>query len=154
MSDGRLDLHILPGYVFSFEVLLRVLTQNLEPHVDGILEVFPRPFACAALGDGTSLTCKQSPGNNHSLALTPAPPDTAAPITTASATEGGNTYPPGTWTNQNVTLYSSSVQPHKVVFTKGWAASKSRTLEIRVSGTKNAASSGERVDVDAFVVLR
>jgi hypothetical protein len=62
------------------------------------------------------------------------------------------------WINGNkvdtVDLYSSSVQPRKVVFTKGWAASKSRTLEIRVLGTKNAASSGERVDVDAFVVLR
>jgi hypothetical protein len=30
--------------------------------VDGILEVFPRLFACAALDDGTSLTCKQSSG--------------------------------------------------------------------------------------------
>lgn len=64
----------------------------------------------------------------------------------------------GVWINgakvETVDLYSSSVQPHKVVFTRGWAASKSRTLEIRVSGTKNAASRGERVDVDAFVVLR
>jgi hypothetical protein len=62
------------------------------------------------------------------------------------------------WINGNkvetVDLYSSSVQPRKVVFTKSWAASKSRTLEIRVLGTKNALSSGERVDVDAFVVLR
>jgi hypothetical protein len=105
VPDGRLDLDMLPGYVFPLEVLLRVLTQNLEHHVDGILEVFPRLFACAALGDGTSLRgASNLRGNNHSLALTPAPPDTAAPITTASATEGGNTCPPGTWTNQSVTL--------------------------------------------------
>lgn len=62
VPEGRLDLDILSGYVFSLEVLLRVLTHNLEHHVDSILEVFPRLFACAALGDGTSLTCKQSPG--------------------------------------------------------------------------------------------
>jgi hypothetical protein len=62
VPDGRLDLDILPSYVFSLEVLLRVLTHNLEHHMDGILEVYPRLFACAALGDGISLTCKQSSG--------------------------------------------------------------------------------------------
>ena len=41
-----------------------------------------------------------------------------------------------------------------MVFTKSWDSSTSHTLEIRVLGTKNAASSGKRVDVYAFVALR
>jgi hypothetical protein len=54
-----------------------------------------------------------------------------------------------------VDLYSSSGQTRKVVFTRaGLDPSVSHTLEVRVLGTKNAASKGKRVDVDAFVVLR
>lgn len=52
-----------------------------------------------------------------------------------------------------VDLYSSSAQPRKMVFTKNWDSADSHTLEIRATGTKNAASSGTRIDVDAFVVL-
>ncbi len=53
-----------------------------------------------------------------------------------------------------VDLYASSAQPRNMVFTKSWTTSASHTLEIRVLGTKNASSSGKRVDVDAFVALR
>jgi hypothetical protein len=54
-----------------------------------------------------------------------------------------------------VDLYSSSGQTRKVVFSRaGLDPSVSHTLEVRVLGTKNAASKGKRVDVDAFVVLR
>jgi hypothetical protein len=53
-----------------------------------------------------------------------------------------------------VDLYSSSAQPRKLVFTKSWGSSGTHTLEIRVTGTKNTASSGKRIDVDAFVALR
>ena len=42
----------------------------------------------------------------------------------------------------------------QMVFTKSWSSSASHTLEVRVLGTKNASSSGKRVDVDAFVALR
>jgi hypothetical protein len=54
-----------------------------------------------------------------------------------------------------VDLYSASGQTRKVVFSRaGLDPSVSHTLEVRALGTKNAASKGKRVDVDAFVVLR
>ena len=54
-----------------------------------------------------------------------------------------------------VDLYSATSQARRVVFSKGGLdPTKSHTLEVRVLGTKNAASSGKRVDVDAFVALR
>jgi hypothetical protein len=53
-----------------------------------------------------------------------------------------------------VDLYSSSGQPRQVVFSKEWATSGSHTLVVRLLGTKNASSSGTRVDIDAFVVIR
>jgi hypothetical protein len=40
-----------------------------------------------------------------------------------------------------------------LVFTRGWDTSDTHTLTIEVLGKKNAASSGKRVDVDAFVAL-
>jgi hypothetical protein len=55
---------------------------------------------------------------------------------------------------QTVDLYSSSAQPRKMVFTKAWFTSANHTLEVRALGIKNAASTGTRVDVDAFVALR
>jgi glucose/arabinose dehydrogenase len=55
---------------------------------------------------------------------------------------------------KTVDLYASSTQPRKVVFSKEWASAGSHTVEVRVLGTKNASSTGTRVDVDAFVVLR
>jgi hypothetical protein len=53
-----------------------------------------------------------------------------------------------------VDLYASSSQTRKMVFTKSWATSGTHTLEVRATNTKNASSSGARVDVDAFVALR
>jgi hypothetical protein len=41
-----------------------------------------------------------------------------------------------------------------MVFTKKWTTSGNHVLEVRVLGTKNAASAGKQVDVDAFVALR
>lgn len=53
-----------------------------------------------------------------------------------------------------VDLYSATEKPRTVAFTQeGLSPSQTHTLEVRVTGTKNAASSGARVDVDAFVVL-
>jgi hypothetical protein len=53
-----------------------------------------------------------------------------------------------------VDLYSSTLQPRKSVFVKnGLNPAVAHTLEVRVLGTKNASSSGTRVDVDAFVAL-
>ncbi len=53
-----------------------------------------------------------------------------------------------------VDLYAPTAQPRKMVFTKAWSASANHTVEVRTLGTKNAASTGTRVDVDAFVALR
>jgi hypothetical protein len=41
-----------------------------------------------------------------------------------------------------------------MVFTRSWESSDSHTLSIKVLGKKKAASSGKRIDVDAFVALR
>jgi hypothetical protein len=52
-----------------------------------------------------------------------------------------------------VDLYAASLQARKSVFVaNGLDPAASHTLEVRVLETKNAASSGTRVDVDAFVV--
>jgi hypothetical protein len=54
-----------------------------------------------------------------------------------------------------VDLYSNLGSSRNVVFAKkGLDPTVEHTLEVRALGTKNAASSGMRVDVDAFVVLR
>jgi hypothetical protein len=54
-----------------------------------------------------------------------------------------------------VDLYSPALQARRVVFSQGGLdPTKVHTLEVRVLGTKNAASSGKRVDVDAFIALR
>jgi hypothetical protein len=51
-------------------------------------------------------------------------------------------------------MYSSTAQPRKMYFTKNsLKATQQHTLEVKVLGTKNAKSSGTRVDVDGFVVL-
>jgi CSLREA domain-containing protein len=53
-----------------------------------------------------------------------------------------------------VDLYSRTAQARRVVFARAVDPSRSHTLEVRVLGTKNASSTGRRVDIDAFVVLR
>ncbi len=54
-----------------------------------------------------------------------------------------------------VDLYSSKALARKVVYSaSGLDPAVPHTLEVKVLGTKTAASSGVRVDVDAFVVLR
>ncbi|MGH3085740.1 MAG: hypothetical protein ACRDSJ_00300, partial [Rubrobacteraceae bacterium] len=53
-----------------------------------------------------------------------------------------------------LSLYRSASQPRKVSFDESWDTSETRTLEVRVLGTKVKNSSGTRIDVDAFVVLR
>jgi hypothetical protein len=53
-----------------------------------------------------------------------------------------------------VDLYSNPGDPRKVAFArKSLDPTVAHTLEVRATGTKNAASSGKRIDVDAFVVL-
>jgi hypothetical protein len=50
-----------------------------------------------------------------------------------------------------VDLYSSSLQTARLIWASGTIAAGSHTVQIRVTGTKNASSSGVRVDVDAFI---
>ena len=53
-----------------------------------------------------------------------------------------------------VDLYSRTVQARRVVFARnGLSTVDTHMLEVRVLGTKNASSTGTRVDVDSFVVL-
>ena len=54
-----------------------------------------------------------------------------------------------------VDLYASSTTARQAVFARdGLSVGGLHTLEVRVLGAKHASSSGARVDVDAFVVLR
>lgn len=54
-----------------------------------------------------------------------------------------------------VDLYKSSTSTRETVFTRGGLSpSTTHTLEIRVTGTRNASSTGTRVDLDALAVLR
>ena len=54
-----------------------------------------------------------------------------------------------------VNLYKSTTQYRKIIFSQsGLDPTVSHTIAVQVLGTKKAASSGTRVDVDAFVVLR
>lgn len=55
---------------------------------------------------------------------------------------------------KTVDLYASTSQPRKVIFSKaGLDPAVRHTITVQVLGTKSTASSGTRVDVDAFVAL-
>ncbi|MDP8904628.1 MAG: S8 family serine peptidase [Chloroflexota bacterium] len=49
-----------------------------------------------------------------------------------------------------IDLYASSLQTSRVVWASGTLTAGSHTLQVRVTGTRNPASSGVRVDVDCF----
>ena len=53
-----------------------------------------------------------------------------------------------------IDLYQSAQNTRKIVWDRDGLAPGSHTLEIRVLGTKRAAATGTRVDIDAFVVLK
>jgi len=53
----------------------------------------------------------------------------------------------------SVDLYSPTAQAAQVVFSSNNLAPGSHTMVITVTGTKNNASSGTRVDVDAIIVV-
>jgi large repetitive protein len=50
-------------------------------------------------------------------------------------------------------LYASSIQARQIVYSASFASSAAHTIEVRVLGTRNASSTGYRVDLDAVVVL-
>jgi len=50
-------------------------------------------------------------------------------------------------------LYAPTQQVAKVVYTLGGLSPGTHTVVLTVTGTKNAASAGTRVDVDAFVAI-
>jgi hypothetical protein len=50
-----------------------------------------------------------------------------------------------------VDLYSSSLQPAHVAWASGVLAKTTHTLQVRVTGTKNASAGSVRIDVDAFL---
>lgn len=53
-----------------------------------------------------------------------------------------------------IDLYNSAYTVRRQVYGVGGLSAGSHTLKILVTGTKNAAASGTRVDVDAFTVLQ
>jgi hypothetical protein len=52
---------------------------------------------------------------------------------------------------QTIDLYSASLKTKRVVWSMATGAG-THTLQIRVTGTHNGASTSNRVDVDAFLV--
>lgn len=52
-----------------------------------------------------------------------------------------------------VNSYSDTHQRRQVLFQRSWGSSGTHTVEVRVLGTKNAAATGTRVDVDAFLTF-
>ena len=53
-----------------------------------------------------------------------------------------------------VNLYSATVQPAQVIYTREGLASTTHQVELRVLGTRTAPSTGNRVDIDGFIALR
>jgi subtilisin family serine protease len=50
-----------------------------------------------------------------------------------------------------IDLYAASVAPARLVWASGVLPNTTHTLQVRVTGTKNAAASNVRIDTDAFV---
>ncbi len=58
-------------------------------------------------------------------------------------------------TVETIDLYASKSQARKVVFSQSNLDPEvSHTITVQATGSKRSASTGTRVDVDAFVVLR
>jgi hypothetical protein len=55
---------------------------------------------------------------------------------------------------KTIDLYAASQGTRRIVYVRNNLAVGEHTLQIRVVGAKSGASSGTRVDIDAFVVLR
>jgi len=55
---------------------------------------------------------------------------------------------------ETIDLYTASEQPRRIVYSATLDSDGPHTLEVRVLGTKRAASTDRRVDVDAFAALR
>jgi hypothetical protein len=51
-------------------------------------------------------------------------------------------------------LYTSTDVFRQIAFSASFDSSTAHTIEVRVLSTKNAASSGKRVDLDAVVVAQ
>jgi hypothetical protein len=53
-----------------------------------------------------------------------------------------------------IDLYAAARQPAQVVWSKAWGSSETHTVKVRMTGTKRAASTSTRVDIDAFLLVR
>jgi hypothetical protein len=62
-------------------------------------------------------------------------------------------YIDGTLARSALDLYSPTVENRSIVYFGKFSRSAAHTVQIRVLGTKNALSTGTRVDVDAFVTM-
>ncbi|MCW2639112.1 MAG: Fn3 associated [Dactylosporangium sp.] len=75
------------------------------------------------------------------------------------STTGPNRGRAEVWVNRTrvatIDLYSPAEQPRQVVWSReGMATNTPQDVEVRVLGTRNPASTGNRVDVDGFLSLR
>jgi hypothetical protein len=53
-----------------------------------------------------------------------------------------------------IDLFAAVVNPRRIVWSRNGLAAGTHTITVRVTGTKNVSSTGTRVDIDAFTVLR
>jgi hypothetical protein len=50
-----------------------------------------------------------------------------------------------------VDLFAAATSPRQLVFQRTGIAAGTHTLQVRVTGTRNAASTGNRIDIDAYL---
>ncbi|MFG2111018.1 choice-of-anchor D domain-containing protein, partial [Micromonospora chersina] len=75
------------------------------------------------------------------------------------STKGPNRGIAQVWLNgtrvATIDLYAPAEQPRQVVWSReGLPTTTAQQIEVRVTGTRNAASSGTRVDIDGFLTMR
>lgn len=110
--------------------------------------------ASASSASGGSTQWSNTAGDTVTYTLTG--PATVAWITTRSANRGiatifidGSTTPLAT-----IDLYAAGVRPRQLAWSFRFTTAGTHQVTIRVTGAKNAAATGRRVDIDGFVVLK
>jgi CSLREA domain-containing protein len=160
-----ITLYLAPGSTYQYRVQATDAAGNVSPWLTG-----PR-FTLTAIQEssptiaysGAWTTSKLSGAYGGSVSSASAAGATAtftftgtsvAWISTLSRDRGkADVYFDGVRVG-TVDLYAPTTTLHAVVFAKSGLSNTTHTLQVRVLGTKNSASSGVRVDVDGFVVIR
>jgi hypothetical protein len=126
---------------------------NLLQEIDGQI-VYTGSWTTASLSGASGGSVKHASAAGASAKVTFAGGQSVAWVSTKGADRGiADIWVDGAKL-KTADLYASSTQPRKMIYTKsGMNPLNSHTIEVRVLGTKNASSSGTRVDVDALIVL-